>query len=234
MERSLLAGIASSRPVIYTEGFFVSCYLEHAKFIPEEGLNQFDLETVLNGEFLKAGSDLVEDFTLKCKLRNLTSKAENSFELEQFPQDFDENEITDCNLTKVIDDNLTKVLDSNLTKVSLTKKESHEPHVEDIPMVRIKAVEESDDLTERKSDKSNEVRRTLEKQVSWLLSEGEDFVAMETFIDYQDALILIDVLKEHNVPLVVSFLARRDEPIAITFSKIKVGLDCLMFCLFQA
>ena len=86
----------------------------------------------------------------------------------------------------------------------------------------------------KSSEKEAEMRKTFEKQVHWIMGEGEEFVTMECFTHYTDALILLDVLKRYNVPSVVSFLARRDEPIAVTFSKIKIDLDCLMFCLFQA
>lgn len=82
----------------------------------------------------------------------------------------------------------------------------------------------------------NELRGFFEKQITWLLEEeeGEDFVVMETCTRFHDAMVLLEILKQHNIPCVVSFLARRDEPVAISFSKIQIGLDCLMFCLFQA
>jgi len=65
MEHNSLAGIASARPIIYAEGLFAPCTLdEDGTFIPEEGLSQHDLLGILNGEFFKSGSDLVEDFTV--------------------------------------------------------------------------------------------------------------------------------------------------------------------------
>jgi len=89
--------------------------------------------------------------------------------------------------------------------------------------------------TEERSQHEAKLREVYEKQVSWIMGdEGDEFVAMETFSKFTDALILLDVLEKFNVPSVVSFLARRDEPIALTFSKTQIGLDCLMFCLFQA
>lgn len=62
MEHNSLTGIACARPIIYAEGLFASCYLENGQFIPEEGLSKTDLWSILNGDFLKSGSDLVEDF----------------------------------------------------------------------------------------------------------------------------------------------------------------------------
>ena len=83
MEHNSLTGIACARPIIYAEGLFASCYLENGQFIPEEGLSKADLWSILNGDFLKSGSDLVEDFTVsivsltsvhgyKCKIKPKT------------------------------------------------------------------------------------------------------------------------------------------------------------------
>ena len=106
-------------------------------------------------------------------------------------------------------------------------------------MLKLRQLSESDDFAfsrERpRSEHERQLREVYEKQVRWIMDgDGEEFVSMETFSRFTDALILLEVLKEFNVPSVVSFLARRDEPIALTFSKTKIGLDCLMFCLFQA
>ena len=73
----------------------------------------------------------------------------------------------------------------------------------------------------------------FEKQVIWTMEEGDDFVNTEVFTELHEALILLDVLKKYDVPSVVSFLAKRNEPIAITYSKIQISLDSLLFCLFQ-
>ena len=64
MEHNSLTSIACARPIIYAEGLFASCYLDNGTFIPEEGLRQADLWNILSGEFIKAGSDLVEEFTV--------------------------------------------------------------------------------------------------------------------------------------------------------------------------
>ena len=98
-----------------------------------------------------------------------------------------------------------------------------------------KVKEENSFIHQEPINEEIKLREAYEQQVSWIMGEdGEEFVSMETFSRFTDALILLDVLKQFNVPSVVSFLARRDEPIALTFSKTKIGLDCLMFCLFQA
>lgn len=112
---------------------------------------------------------------------------------------------------------------------------------ETIPMFQMDSLEAEKNFintqttTEFFSSDELKLRKKFEQQVSWIMGEdGEEFVSTETFSRFTDALILLDVLKEFNVPSVVSFLARRDEPIALTYSKTKIGLDCLMFCLFQA
>ena len=107
--------------------------------------------------------------------------------------------------------------------------------VEGIPLLQISMINENDSLIQDGTSEEQEKRKTYEKEVSFIMDdEGEEFVSMEVFPRFHDALILLDVLKKHNMPSIVSFLAIRDEPIAITFSKINIGLDCLMFCLFQA
>ena len=68
MEHNSLTGIACARPIIYAEGLFAPCTLEDGKFVPEEGLSQQDLWSVLNGEFFKSGSDLVEDFAVSLSI----------------------------------------------------------------------------------------------------------------------------------------------------------------------
>lgn len=110
----------------------------------------------------------------------------------------------------------------------------YKTQTDDIPLVRVSTVNKIENFMEDASEETK-IRKFFENQVSWIMGDdGEEFVSMETFQRFTDALILLDVLKQHNVPSVVSFLSRRDEPIAITFSKIQIGLDSLMFCLFQA
>ncbi|XP_066913625.1 uncharacterized protein [Clytia hemisphaerica] len=231
MEHNSLTGIACARPIIYAEGLFAPCTLEDGKFIPEEGLSQQDLCSILNGELFKSGSDLVDDFALKMKLEKLAKKDETNFELDYFPKD----NIKLPNYTSNITDSITKS----------TEKEREEILKDGIPLVRIRqnssgnapgGSTSSVDILRTPSFDSEELRDFFEKQITWLLEEeeGEDFVVMETCSRFRDALVLLDILKQHNLPCVLSFLARRDEPVAISFSKIQIGLDSLMFCLFQA
>lgn len=147
-----------------------------------------------------------------CQLHHEDSK---SFELDEFPKDGAHTAPSSCNIHA--DDS----------------KERDRQEIEKIgiPLVQISPI---DDGTIFRTEEER-VRTFFEKQVSWLMGDdGEEFVVMETFQQFREALILLDVLKKNNVPSVISFLARRDEPVAISFSKIQIGLDCLMFCLFQA
>jgi len=223
MEHNNLTGIACARPIIYAEGLFASCYLDNGKFIPEEGIKQGELWSILNGDLLRSGSDLVEDFTLNCKLRHLQKSSTDTYELASFTGENKNKSLPQCNIPPEETD---------------LAKDRKDLQVEGIPLLQISLVNENDSslFTQNISGEELEKRRTYEKQVSWIMddTDGEEFVSMETFTRFHDALILLDVLKKHNIPSVVSFLARRDERIAITFSKIDIGLDCLMFCLFQA
>ena len=42
----------------------MSCYLDEGEFVPQEGISQSDLWTILSGELLNTGSDLVEDYAV--------------------------------------------------------------------------------------------------------------------------------------------------------------------------
>lgn len=225
MEHNSLTSIASARPIIYAEGLFASCYLDEGEFVPKEGISQTDLWSILSGEILKTGSDLVEDYSLKSKLNRLSSVSTDTFELDQFPKD---NFYSSCNL----EDENTDINKKNDNGRQMIDTES-------IPMFQIRKLSGENQNNCLPDDTSiseqMKLRKLYEQQVSFIMGEdGEEFVFMETFSQFTDALILLDVLKQFNVPSVVSFLARRDEPIAFTFSKTKIGLDCLIFCLFQA
>jgi len=133
---------------------------------------------------------------------------------------------------------------SNLAEYTKsTEKDREEIRKDGIPLVRIRQNSSSGQNSSsskleflRTNSSEDEIRAFFEKEITWLLDEqeGEEFVVMETCSRFEDALVLLDLLKQHNIPCVVSFLARRNEPVAISFSKIQIGLDCLMFCLFQA
>ena len=142
----------------------------------------------------------------------------DSYELDEFPKG-----------------SLPNIPTCNLVEESTLEQDRKDLQVEGIPLLQISMINKNDSLIQDGTSEEQEKRKTYEKEVSFIMEdEGEEFVSMEVFPRFHDALILLDVLKKHNMPSVVSFLARRDEPIAITFSKINIGLDCLMFCLFQA
>lgn len=224
-----MTSIAYARPIIYAEGLFASCYLDQGEFVPEEGISQTDLWSILSGELFRSGSDLVEDYALKSKLTRLHTVSTNTYELDQFPKD---SFYSSCNMDGEKFEKLDDVFDTN------KDKKINERTTQQIQLLKLRKLSEVDDFSVDEGPRSEheiKLREAYEKQVSWIMGDdGEEFVSMETFSRFTDALILLDVLKQFNVPSVVSFLARRDEPIALTFSKTKIGLDCLMFCLFQA
>ena len=164
---------------------------------------------------------------LKSKLNRLHHVSKNTYEMDQFPRDCF---YSSCDLEgeKFNFDTTETNIINNTTPTRTTSQQI---------MLTLRQLSESDDfaVSRTRSEHERQLREVYEKQVRWIMDgDGEEFVSMETFSRFTDALILLEVLKEFNVPSVVSFLARRDEPIALTFSKTKIGLDCLMFCLFQA
>ena len=141
----------------------------------------------------------------------------NAYELDQFPQD-----------------HVSKARESNLPQDELSLlRDRQEIAVEGFPLVQISLINSEDSLIQEGSSKESELRRKLEKEVLWTMEEGDEFVCMETFTEVNEALILLDVLKKYNVPSIVSFLARREDGVAISYSRIQIDLDCLVFCLFS-
>ncbi|XP_065067291.1 uncharacterized protein LOC135692881 isoform X2 [Rhopilema esculentum] len=211
MGLNLLAQISAAKPVIFAEGLFISCYLQNEKFVPEQGIDKSDIISILNGEFFKSGTDFVEDFTLKRKLHTLPNR-KDEYELEQFPVEVPERFILSPEDLALL-------------------KDTQEYKNDGIAMLHISAIKDNE--YNKSSSYLNDLRKLFEKQVIWTMEEGDDFVNTEVFTELHEALILLDVLKKYDVPSVVSFLAKRNEPIAITYSKIQISLDSLLFCLFQ-
>jgi betaine-homocysteine S-methyltransferase len=55
------------------------------------------------------------------------------------------------------------------------------------------------------------VRAMFEEQVGWAVEEKADFVIAETFNHLGEALIALDVIKQTNLPAVVTFAAKNEE-----------------------
>lgn len=201
---------------------------------------------------------LVSIQQLKTKLEKLPTEHEGTYELEYFPQGAKEkriqqheNKIATSPTASSIRNSAENAVSTVLAKspgMNNKERANSRLYKDGIPLVRLRQNSTSNDNSTKDILRTPSclgigvtaadqlLRDFFEKQITWLLEEeeGEDFVVMETCSRFHDALVLLDILKEHNMPCVVSFLARRDEPVAISFSKIQIGLDCLMFCLFQA
>eukprot|EP00794_Sanderia_malayensis_P005987 gene5987-6683_t len=177
-----IARISSAKPVIFAEGFFISCYLQNEKFVPEEGIKKKDILSIINGEFFKSGTDFVEDFALECKLNELPSSEpvkrkprENQYELEQFP--------------------LAAQIKYILTPEDMRIPIDPQEVVDGIALMHISSLDEV-------NSRSIEQRKEFEKQVVWTMEEGDDFVNTEIFTEVSEALLLLDVLNQYNVPSV--------------------------------
>lgn len=181
--------------------------------MPEQGIDKHDILTILNGEFFDHGTDFVEDFTLRRKLHSLPQK-KDEYELEQFPLEAHQRFLLSPEDLALPKDTLELVDDG-------------------IALLHLTTIGDDVDFLRTSSTSSNSVRKAFEKQVVWTMEEGDDFVNTEIFTELGEALVLLDVLKKYDIPSVISFLAKRDEPIAISYSKIDIGLDSLLFCLFQ-
>ena len=148
---------------------------------------------------------------LKRKLHTLPNR-KDEYELEQFPVEVPERFILSPEDLALL-------------------KDTQEYRNDGIALLHISAIKDNE--YNKSSSYLNDLRKLFEKQVIWTMEEGDDFVNTEVFTELHEALILLDVLKKYDVPSVVSFLAKRNEPIAITYSKIQISLDSLLFCLFQ-
>lgn len=58
---------------------------------------------------------------------------------------------------------------------------------------------------ENKEETSKTVRSMYEEQVQWAVEEGADFIIAETLEHLGEALIALDVIKQHNLPSVITF-----------------------------
>ncbi len=58
---------------------------------------------------------------------------------------------------------------------------------------------------------SAEVRRQYTEQVQWAVDEGVDFVLAETIGYLGEAMIALEVIKEHNLPAVINFGAHQEK-----------------------
>ena len=64
MGLDLLTKLSSARPVIFAEGFFISCHLEEGQIVPEEGIQQPELLSILSGDVCKSDTDFVDKCTV--------------------------------------------------------------------------------------------------------------------------------------------------------------------------
>lgn len=158
-------------------------------------------------------NSLFSPLQLRRKLHTLPCK-KDEYELEQFPLEVHQKFI--------------------LSPEDLAlPKDTQEFEGDGIALLHLSAIGADVEMLRGTSATYKELRKAFEKQVIWTMEEGDDFVNTEIFTELHEALILLDVLKKYDVPTVISFLAKRNEPIAISYSKIQIGLDSLLFCLFQ-
>ena len=88
---------------------------------------------------------------------------------------------------------------------------------------------------EKQQEKEQQQRRFSEL-LHWISKEGEEFVHIESFSDLKDVFTLLDVVGKSPNPVLTTILIRENEPglVNVSLSSVKVGVQCSLFCMFQA
>ena len=74
------------------------------------------------------------------------------------------------------------------------------------------------------------------KLLQWISQEGEEFVHIESFSDLREVFNLLDIIGTCQNPVLTTILISESEPnlVTVSLSSVKVGVQCLLFCMFQA
>ena len=94
------------------------------------------------------------------------------------------------------------------------------------------------DMRSVNSIRSEESDRQRQKHfkdiILWVTGAGQDSVYIETYSDISDLVLLVDVIRTINSPVLITLSARRCGPLTISLSSVALDMQCLLFCMFQA
>ncbi|KAL9959381.1 hypothetical protein ACROYT_G032703, partial [Oculina patagonica] len=89
---------------------------------------------------------------------------------------------------------------------------------------------------EKQQQQQQQQHDNFTELLEWISQEGEEFVHIESFSNLRDVFNLLDVIGCCPKPLLMTILIRENEPniVTVSLSSVKVGVQCLLFCMFQA
>ena len=79
-------------------------------------------------------------------------------------------------------------------------------------------------------------KKNYYKLLNWISKEDNEFVYLETFSSVQDVLGLLDVIRTAENPILITFFVGNTKHglVTISLSRVKVDMQHLLFCMFQA
>ena len=99
------------------------------------------------------------------------------------------------------------------------------------------AIHDEDEKQQQQQQKEQEQQQQrFYELLHWISQEGEEFVHIESFSDLKDVFTLLDVVGKFPNPVLTTILIRENEPshVNVSLSSVKVGVQCSLFCMFQA
>lgn len=164
--------------VLCAEGFLFELekrgYLSAGEFVPEVALEYPEALKTLHRDFQRAGSDVVEAFTYNGHREKM----------------------------RVIGkEDLLEPLNRAALRIA---KEVADNNPSGEPDLLAGNISNSNIWDPNDADKQKEVRAMFEEMCGWAVEEGADMLVGETYYYTGEALCALEVMKEHNLPAVVT------------------------------
>lgn len=165
-------------PVICAEGFLFELerrgYLSAGEFVPEVALEEPEALKTLHRDFQRAGSDIVEAFTYNGHREKM----------------------------RVIGkEDLLEPLNRNALRIA---KEVADSNPSGEPDLVAGNISNSNIWNPEDADSQKQVRDMFDEMCGWAVEEGADMLIGETFYYAGEALCALEVMKQHDVPAVVT------------------------------
>ena len=177
--RNILLDTLDKQPLICAEGFLFEMerrgYLTSGEFVPEVALEYPKVLENLHKEFQHAGSNIVEAFTYNGHREKL----------------------------RVINkEHLLEPL--NRAALKIAKKVANLQHSGDKPNLMAGNISNSNIWNQNDKKSQLEVEKMFQEMVAWAVDEGADILIGETFYYAEEAYTALKVMKETNLPSVIT------------------------------
>lgn len=178
MKRGLMERL-NADGVICAEGYLFEMerrgYLTAGEFVPEVALDNPEVLRTLHLEFQHAGSDVIEAFTYNAHREKMRI-------------------INKEHLLESLNRNALKIA----REVAASVPQGQEPNLVAGNISNSNIWDPQDQNSQR------QVREMFEEMVGWAADEGVDYIIGETFYFAEEAFCALDVIKQTNLPAVVT------------------------------